>query len=252
MIVFSFLRSLLASAFFLVFTFLWSGLAILESWFVQNRDFESWIMGAWGKLGLQVFGVRLEVKGLENIPEGAGLFVFNHASFFDIFAMLAAYRHFRFGAKIELFKIPIFGKAMRVFGILPIARSKKEEVFRVYQEAQERAKRGEKFALSPEGKRNHRESLLPFKAGPFVFAINAGMPVVPVVIRGAHAVMGKGKYLPNWDRWSRKVFVEYLPAISSSGYSIDQRGDLQEKAYQAMQARFISAELGEKPDKMKK
>lgn len=246
MIVFSFLRSVLAAIFFVIFTFFWSSLAILESLIVRSKDAESWIMGTWGKVGLWIFGVKLEVKGLENIPDSGCLFIFNHTSFFDIFAMEAAYRHFRFGAKIELFRIPIFGAAMRQYGILPIARSNREHVFKVYQEAENRAKQGEKFALAPEGKRNRVESLLPFKAGPFIFAINSQIPLVPVVIKGAHAVLGKGKFLPNWDRWTRTIELEYLPPISSVGFTIEARGQLQEKAFKVMQPYFENSDLSPK------
>lgn len=238
MILLTILRSALASVFFVLFTVLWSSLALLEALCMKHRRLEAWIMSAWGRVGLWIFGVKLEVKGTENIPKGGCLFLFNHTSFFDIFAMVAAYEDFRFGAKIELFKIPLFGAAMKHFGILPIARSRREEVFRVYQEAQERAKRGEKFALSPEGKRNVSETLLPFKSGPFVFAINSQIPLVPVVIKGAWAVMEKGWILPNWNRWSRTISIFYLPAIETAGSQISDRSELQNKVYQEMKPYF--------------
>ncbi len=195
-------------------------------------------MATWGKVGLKVFNVRLQVKGLENIPEGSCLFLFNHTSFFDIFAMLSAYGNFRFGSKIELFSIPIFGAAMKRLGVLPIARQKRENVFKVYDEAKARVQLGEKFALAPEGKRNDQEALLPFKSGPFIFAINSGAPVVPVVIKGAWAVFKKNQWLPNWDRFSRTVTVEYLPAISTAGVSVEKRSELQDKVFQAMKVYF--------------
>lgn len=197
-------------------------------------------MSTWGRVAVKIWGVRLVVKGRENIPPGCCLFIFNHTSFFDVFAMEAAYQDFRFGAKIELFHIPIFGAAMRGMGVLPIARTKRESVFKVYEEAQARAAKGEKFALSPEGKRNDQETLLPFKAGPFIFAINSKMPLVPVVIKGAHDILSKNQILPNWDRWSRTMTVEYLKPISTEGYTMENRAELQEKAYQLMKPYFQS------------
>ncbi len=229
------LRSALGVVFFTLFTFFWSALGLLESLVINNRNLESWFMSFWGQLGLWVFGVKLETKGRENIPAGSCLFLFNHSSFFDIFALVAAYPDMRFGAKSELFDVPIFGHAMKNFGVLPIARARKEEVFKVYEEATARVKRGEKFSLAPEGGRNFDGQLLPFKAGPFIFAINAGMPIVPSMVLGAHEVMGKGALLPNWDRWSRTITVQYLPQISTDGVPLDKRGMLQEKAYLEMQ-----------------
>ncbi len=236
MSIFSTIRSLIGALFFVVFTFIWSSFAILETFMINSRDLESWIISSWGRLGLKVFGVKLEVRGLENVPSGSALFLFNHTSFFDIFALVAAYPDMRFGAKIELFSIPLFGPAMRRMGVLPIARTRREEVFKVYEEAAERVRRGEKFSLAPEGGRNFEEKLLPFKSGPFVFAINSGMPLVPAVIQGAHHIMGKGHWLPNRDRWSRTLTVTYLKPISTQNVPIEKRGVLQEQAYQEMKA----------------
>jgi 1-acyl-sn-glycerol-3-phosphate acyltransferase len=148
-IVFSLIRSLLAALFFSIFTFIWSAFSILETFLINNRDLESWIISSWGRLGLKVFGVKLEVRGLENVPSGSALFLFNHTSFFDIFALVAAYPDMRFGAKIELFSIPLFGPAMRRMGVLPIARTRREEVFKVYEEAAERVRRARNFLSRP-------------------------------------------------------------------------------------------------------
>jgi 1-acyl-sn-glycerol-3-phosphate acyltransferase len=232
------LRSLVAALIFTIFTFVWSALAIVAAFLPGSEKLENWVIGTWGKVALVLFGVDLKVEGLGNIPEGGCLFLFNHTSFFDVFAMLGGYNQFRFGAKIELFQIPIFGQAMRGLGILPIARANREEVFKVYAEAKERARLGEKFALSPEGRRNDRETLLPFKAGPFVFAINSQIPIVPVVIRGAHSVMSRDQWLPNRDRWKRKITLIYLPLIHSHEYSLDKRQDLQMKVYAEMSPYF--------------
>lgn len=235
-----FSRSALSALLFALFTFLWSGLGIVAAFLPSSKKLETWIMGTWGTVGLKLFGVELKVEGLNNIPEGGCLFLFNHTSFFDVFAMLAAYDHFRFGAKIELFQIPIFGQAMRKLGILPIARANREEVFKVYEMAKERARQGEKFALSPEGRRNDLETLLPFKAGPFVFAINSQIPIVPVVIRGAHAVMNRSQLIPNRDRWKRTITVTYLPIVHSREYSVEKRQELQSKVFEAMSPYFQS------------
>lgn len=241
MIVLSFVRSLLAAAIFPVFTLVISLLGIVEAFLIHNFNYESGIIKLWGVGTLKIFNVKVQCRGLENIPKGSCLFIFNHTSFFDIFVMNAVYPHFRFGAKIELFKIPIMGTAMRRLGVLPIARQRKGEVFRIYEEARARAVKGEKFALSPEGGRTRAEKLFPFKAGPFLFAINSGMPLVPVVIRGALEVQGKGQIIPNWDRWSRTIKIDYLPALSVEGYTVETRAQLQEQAFAVMKPYFEKA-----------
>lgn len=234
----SYPRSLFALVLFVVHTMLCAAAVIIANLTVNSRPLEDKIVVFWTRNACRMFGVKVVVKGVENIPSGGFLFVFNHTSFFDIFAMNGYLGSFRFGAKIELFKIPIFGPAMRRAGILPIARSQREEVFKVYQAAEARIKAGERFALAPEGTRQDTEHLGRFKSGPFVFAINAKAPIVPVIVKGASAILPKGHFVPNWGVWSRIITLEILPPVSSDGYSISQRPELQEKVRKMMEPYF--------------
>jgi 1-acyl-sn-glycerol-3-phosphate acyltransferase len=235
------LRSLLAAFILVVTTATCSAFVIAQAIFFPNRDRENWIIEKWSRFTLWTFGVRLKAVGLENVPKGSCLFLFTHTSFFDIFSMQATFPEVRFGAKIELFSIPIFGRALRRTGMLPIARGQREEVFKVYEEAKERALKGEKFALAPEGGRTDGLSLQPFKTGPFVFAINAGMPLVPVIIRGAKEVMGKRDFLPNSKKWISEISVRYCPPISVTEFTIAQRSELQAMTYEKMQAYYLES-----------
>lgn len=215
----------------------WTGIcavSMILCGFLNNRKLEDAIVVAWTKGTCKLFGVRVEIEGRENMPVGGCIYLFNHTSFFDIFAMNGYLNSFRFGAKIELFKIPVFGAGMRRAGILPIARDNREEVFRVYRAAEERIRKGERFALAPEGTRQSVEKLGKFKSGPFVFAINAHAPLVPVVVKGALSVWPKGALLPNTGQWSRTIKLIILPQVSTEGYTVDQRPILQEKVYKMM------------------
>ena len=234
----SYPRSLISIVIFPFYTSLCAIAVILLSFTVRQRWLEDKVVYAWAQGVCWMFGVRVIVKGEENIPPGGFLYVFNHTSFFDIFAMSGYLGSFRFGAKIELFSIPFFGPAMRRAGILPIARNRREEVYRVYSAAEKRIRAGERFALSPEGTRQNEEILAPFKAGPFVFAINAHAPLVPVIVKGALAVWPKGKIVPNWGVWKRTITLEVLPAISTEGHSVDERPVLQNELRRAMEPYF--------------
>jgi len=235
-----YLRSVVMSLLYPVVLFLYSATAILANLLFNSKKIDDVIVQSWGQASCWMFGVKVIVNGQENIPQGGCIYLFNHTSFFDIFAMQGALKGFRFGAKIELFRIPVFGAAMRRMGALPIARERRDEVFRVYKAAQERILRGEKFALAPEGTRQHEEKLGSFKAGPFVFAINARAPLVPVVIRGAAAILPKGHWVPNRDVWTREVTIDVLPAVSTDSYNIKDRPILQEKVRKEMEPYFTS------------
>lgn len=234
------LRSLLMMFVYPVVVLAMCVVCLIEVNLLNNRFIEDRMVQYWGYLSLYLFGIRVEEKGRENLKWGSCLYLFNHTSFFDVFVMHAKLRGLRFGAKIELFSIPVFGRVMRKIGVLPIARDRREEVIKVYQDAQKRAAKGEQFALSPEGGRNTEEKLLPFKSGPFIFAIEAGIPLVPVIIRGAQAAMPKKSFIPNCDQLRRVITIEYLPRIEVSDYKLEQRHELQDHVYEIMNQKLNS------------
>lgn len=234
----SYPRSLAMALIYPLFLFLSSCASLAMNALLNDRRVDDAILSWWGYWSCRMFGVHIRTEGLENIPSGGFLYVFNHTSFFDIFAMAAVLPGIRFGAKIELFKIPAFGRAMRRLGVLPIDRGNREQVFEIYREAQGRMKNGERFALAPEGTRQTEERIGPFKAGPFVFAINTGAPIVPVVIRHASEILPKHHVLPNWGTWRRDIIVRVLPPVDSTPYTIEQRPQLQQKVRDAMLSRF--------------
>lgn len=126
---------------------------------------------------------------------------------------------------------------MRRVGILPIDREKREKVFEVYQKSVERLTAGEKIALAPEGTRTSSpQTLSNFKAGPFVFALQSKVQVIPVVIKGAYEVLPKGQILPNTHRWNSQLSVTVLDPIQTEPYLPNKRSELQAQVKTVMQA----------------
>lgn len=199
-----------------------------------SRKIQDQFILLWAKSSCWFSGVKVVVVGLEKIPSGSCLFLFNHVSFVDIFVMSAVLPSFRFGAKIELFSLPFFGAAMRSAGVLPITRENRQAVLEVYKEAVMRAKMGERFALAPEGTRQTEEGKLgPFKSGPFLFALDAQIPLVPVVIKGAGFVLPKGSFFVNLGAWRSTVCLEIQDPISTEGFSKEARNHLKAQAREA-------------------
>jgi 1-acyl-sn-glycerol-3-phosphate acyltransferase len=133
-----------------------------------------------------------------------------------------------------LFQIPIFGHAMAAARALPIARSKLSEVMKVYEQATGRFANGECFILSPEGTRQKEERLGPFKSGPFLFAISAQVPVVPIAIQGASKIQPKGVLLPNSQKWKSLIKVSIGKPILTVGMTADSKKDLQDQVQNAL------------------
>lgn len=227
-------RSAVMTIFIPIWVLVFAPPAILFNMLFKNRKIDNWHIRSWARMTCWTFGVRVRVHGLENIPDSGCLFLFNHSSFFDIFALCAVIPDVRFGAKAELFKIPIFSHAMRAMGTMPIARNNREEVYKVYDEAKSRFHNKEKFALSPEGGRFYGPHLSNFKAGPFIFAMSAEVPLVPVVILGAYECLPKGEMIPNKDRRHRDVDLHILKPIPTKGFTPDTRQKLQAEVYAAM------------------
>lgn len=230
----AFIRSVLATLVFPFTVIILGPLAMLGHFLFNNRKLDDWFVSFWGRICCRMCGVKVIVKGMENRPAGGCLFLFNHSSFFDVFALAGYIPGVRFGAKAELFKIPIFSHTMRAMDTLPIARNNREEVYKIYEEAKVRFDNGEQFALSPEGGRFYGKELSPFKAGPFLFAMSAEAPVVPVVIVGAYEALPKGGILFNPWRWSHTIYMTILEPIETKGYTPETRKDLQKIVYEKM------------------
>jgi 1-acyl-sn-glycerol-3-phosphate acyltransferase len=223
------LRSFLASLLFLILTVVFSTLAIIASFFDGASEWERRTIQIWGRLTCGLFGVKVKVFGMENWPFDRGaIILFNHTSFFDIFAMVGFLPDMRFGAKKELFKIPFFGPAMRRVGVLPIDRASRDRVYQVYERSTERLKSGKKITLAPEGTRTDSPlELQKFKAGPFLFALQAEVDLVPVVVHGAYDVMKKYQILPQTKVWRSEILLSVLPPVKTKGFTFHNRAELQ-------------------------
>ena len=227
----SYPKSILATALSLLWTLFWSLLAISGSFFIKDRWFGDFVTTTWGKGILFFFNIRVKVEHVENLVQEDGLFLFNHASLFDIPVIFASIpnKSIRFGAKAELFRIPFFGSAMKGLGMLMIHRAQRDKVLKLYQESLKNVGQGYNYILAPEGTRQENGQLGPFKSGPFIMAISGQIPIFPLVLVGANKILPKKSLLANWGVWRCGVTLKVLPAIETKGLSIDQRDALKER-----------------------
>lgn len=213
-------------------------LVVIIATYISGRELVDSLVAQWSRHLLWLADAHVEVSGLENIPDEGVLYFFNHTSFFDILVTHACIpRSFRYGAKIELFKIPFFGAAMRRAEALPIARHDRASVLKVYEKAVARVRNGESFFLAPEGTRQSEPEIGPFKSGPFIFAINAQAPIVPVVLVGVNEIMRKGSLLVNYKK-PHKVSMHILKPVSTKGVTLSEREGLKEKVRDQIVSRF--------------
>jgi 1-acyl-sn-glycerol-3-phosphate acyltransferase len=148
----------------------------------------------WAKVILWICGVKVNVKGLENVAsEIPRVYVTNHQSYFDIFALFACLPvSFRFVLKQELMRIPLFGFAMKLAGHVALDRTDHRKAVKSMNEAAEKMKKGASMLIFPEGTRSEDGRLQPFKNGGFRLALKAGFDIVPVAIINSRNIVPKG------------------------------------------------------------
>ena len=185
----------------------------------------------WSRIALWAAGVRVVLHGAEDLHQlKPRVFVSNHVSWYDIFTLLAILPRYRFVAKAELFKIPLFGPAARLAGTIPIQRENRKAAFQAYEEAANEIRGGASVVVCPEGTRGESYALRPFKKGPFVLAIAAGAPVVPLVVFGTREVQPKGSFQIR----SGTVHVHFLEEIPTTGLQYDDRDRLADECWRRM------------------
>lgn len=188
----------------------------------------------WGRHLLRAVGVRPGIEGLEQLEAGKPyVYVANHASFVDVWLLLAVLPgSVRFVAKKELLGIPIFGWALRAGGQIAIDRRNLKSAFSAYDDAARAVRGGMSAVVFVEGTRSRDGRLQDFKKGPFVLAIHAGVPVVPVYIHGTYAVLPTGRLTPLPG--PVRLFVG--EPIPTAGLSYEDRDRLSRECREAMLA----------------
>lgn len=239
-------RTVLSYLALFVGTFLFGGLVLLAQLVGARRGPGSIYERAqvwWGRWLVRAAGVTVVRRGVEHLAPGQShVFVANHVSWFDIPVSLDALPSYGFVAKRELEAIPWFGAAARAAGVVYIDRANLKAAFTAYEDAAATIRAGQSVLVYPEGTRGDRYALRPFKKGPFVLAIGAGVPIVPVVIHGTIAVNPRGSYRTA----PGIVYVHVLEPIATAGYSYDDRDRLAELTRQRM-AECLRATYGVEP-----
>ena len=158
------------------------------------RDGINNMVGVVGDLGTKLAGITLTVKGEKNLwASRPAVFIFNHQSNADLLIVSKLIKKDLVAiAKKELKYTPI-GPIFMAAGVIFIDRSNREKAIEAMKPAVDALKSGTSIAIAPEGTRSEDYRLGEFKKGAFYLAMQAGVPVVPIVIKNAHDVMPKGR-----------------------------------------------------------
>jgi len=235
-----FLRSLLTIPHVAIVTAFGS----LMGLFMRLRDPSGdWVLDLarwWSGWVTRFAGVRVTVDNRANLePQQPYVFMANHASTVDIWALfLAIPRRVRMIAKKQLARIPLFGWVMWAGRFIFIDRQNAVAARRSIDDAGRRIRGGDSVLIFPEGTRTRDGQLGPFKKGGFHLAMEAGVPIVPIGLRGTRALMPRGSLRVK----SGEVFVTIGTPIPTSGLTVEDRPALIQRVRDAIAA--MAAEPG--------
>jgi 1-acyl-sn-glycerol-3-phosphate acyltransferase len=178
-----------------IYTIVLGTVSVLSTLFDRSGDTGHWCARTWSALILKTTGVRVTVRGLEKLDPGQSyVFAVNHQSIYDIPILFASIPfQLRIVAKASLGAIPFLGWHLRRTGHLLVNRRNPgadivEKMRRLVSEAHS-------LIVFPEGTRSLDGQVGRFKKGSFLVALDAGLPVVPVSLRGSRHVMTKGQLM---------------------------------------------------------
>ena len=238
-----------------------SAIASLPIWALtgSQREAMNFSTGLFGDLATALTGCELEVTGEENLwTSRPCIFVFNHQSKADVMILAKLIRKDMGGvAKKEVRDTPVIGKLMELAGTVFVDRANAGSAIKAMAPLIDAVKiDGKSIVIAPEGTRTLSPKLGPFKKGAFHMAIQAGVPMVPIVIHNAGDVAPKNEFLMR----PAKVRVDILPAVDTSKWSTrtmtkhvaEVRGMFLEALGQAEEEEALAALVEEDAEAVKK
>ena len=168
-----------------------------------------WLTDSFFGFGLVM---KRKVEGIENLdPKGTYVMVLNHNSMVDILSIYNLPLVFKWVSKKEVYRIPIVGRLLLAHGDIVINRaSTKEAMQLVHTRGKEWLAKGASVAIFPEGTRSKDGEIHNFKAGAFILAKDAEVPILPIVLEGTDRVARKGFFM----NWSNRITIKILPPVS--------------------------------------
>jgi len=215
---------------------IWHGLVAIVAGLLgvkwRRGGIYDWTQTTWARRLLWVAGTRVSLVGFEKVPRDQPVvYVCNHQSWFDILALAGTVPGtLRFVAKKEFASIPILGRAMKAAGHIYIDRQNRAQAIEAYEEVAAWIRDGLSTVVFPEGTRSRTGRLLPFKKGPFVLALAAQVPVVPVYVSNTFRILPKAHVLLR----PQPITIRFDDAIATAGMTYDDRETLLHRTHAAI------------------
>ena len=214
-----------------VYTIVLGAASIVSSVFDRRGRIAHGCARAWSRLILTTTGVRVSVRGLGRLTPGTTyVFVSNHQSIYDIPVIFASMPYqLRIIAKESLSRFPVLGWHLRRGGHLFVDRRNPDRVG-ILKRWRSLVSEGLSLIIFAEGTRSRDGHVARFKAGSFLLAIEAGLPVVPIAVIGTRAVMPKGR-LRTEPAHVSLIIHDPIPAQTEESPTVDDARRLADRVH---------------------
>jgi 1-acyl-sn-glycerol-3-phosphate acyltransferase len=222
------IRTLWVGVNLVIATIPFATIIIVGGWLGASSEFHHWASSTWASWVLWASGTRVRMEGLENLaPDSPQIIVANHSSWYDVFALAARLpKVYRFIAKVELSRIPMFGPAWLAAGHIAIDRSDHQAALAALDKAASVIRADNSaIVIFPEGTRSDTGELLPFKKGGFMVALRTGVDIVPCAVTGSRAILPKG----SWRVRKGQITLRFGAPIRASEYTDSNRDELMQR-----------------------
>ncbi len=177
-----------------------------------NRKISYFPARWWSRIVCALFFVTVKVEGMDNLNRRQSyIFMVNHQSWFDIFAIYGWLPFFfKWIMKEDLRRIPLVGRACESAGHIFINRESPKAAQRSLEKAKNALRGGVSVVIFPEGTRSPDGRLGRFKRGGFKLSADLGLPIVPVSLKGCYERMPRGTFAVKPGRIVMKVHPPIL------------------------------------------
>jgi 1-acyl-sn-glycerol-3-phosphate acyltransferase len=165
--------------------------------------------------------------------------VANHQSLLDILVLFRLFVHFKWVSKIENFRVPCIGWNMSLNRYIKLRRGDRKSIERMMHLCERTLAAGSSVMMFPEGTRSPDGRLRAFKPGAFALAQRAGVPLLPIVVRGTAQALPKRGFVLRGRHAIHIQVLEEIPHLSFADTPVD--------VLSAQVRDRIAAELGEEP-----
>jgi 1-acyl-sn-glycerol-3-phosphate acyltransferase len=199
-------------------------------------------LASWAQKMIDEARITIVVRGREHLGYGETFILMsNHQSHYDIPVLYRAIpRRLRMVAKAELFRIPLFGRAMRAAGFVKVNRGDRRQAVQSLRDSASMLEHGTLLWIAPEGTRSVTGELGSFKSGGFHMALETGHRILPIAIDGTRNVLQSGTI--DLHR-GHHVTVTILPPIDPKAFGPLRRKDLMETVRNTIAAAMPPASL---------